>query len=631
MLWLIKFLVIMPRFISWLTLNFSSIILAVSINILFGLVKLINLLSIRFYYFYSSNVINIVFFSSSIDLWIWGVSLLFIVLDMFLMKILFHLNFPRWIIFPYLLSLASLVFFLIDYRIASIFTAPLGFIVVGLSVFFGNGFLVAKREEVALLIAMGVLGFLITFELAALSSWLLNAFDHQVPFGSGLRWRFPWIDLQLFNVLYPLTSWLFLILLYSWIWIPALRHMLSRIRGGSLFKIQTLDKLNIKSVTVGLLLSLATAIFVSSYSYIHLPSSTLVGADSIFYYDRLKEMQTGPYVAFESDRPLFNLLMYFIMYVAALSPQAVVRIMPVISAVSLNLAVFWFVKVGTKDVRLALLSSLFSSFSFQATVGIFAYSVANWFAMTESFLLLAFLLKSSEKHLWRHVVISALIGMALLLTHLYTWNVLIVILFSYLMWMLLRRSETKWEIASLTILLAANLLFHTFYTLTPFGGGVSNGQAAILSTTTSNVNISNLFYLQNGIASMVQRWVGGLFANPLLIILAVVGMFSMINLAEGFRRIMQLWVVIPSLALLAVSPGQDFLYYRLIYLIPLQILAAAGLCWILNKLQDTERKGKLNATSFYILKILLITLVVLLLLNNSLRSVDEAVTHMPEL
>jgi hypothetical protein len=107
----------MLRF-SWSRLSFSSIVAAVAINILFGLVKLINLLGIEFNYFYSPKVIDIVIFSSSIDLWIWAGSLLFIVLTILLKRIFHKFSFPRWIIPLYVFWLASLAVFLVDDQIA---------------------------------------------------------------------------------------------------------------------------------------------------------------------------------------------------------------------------------------------------------------------------------------------------------------------------------------------------------------------------------------------------------------------------------------------------------------------------------------------------------------------------------
>jgi hypothetical protein len=614
---------------SWSRLSFSSIIVAISVNILFGSVRLINLLNITFNYFYSPKIIDIVIFSPSADLWIWAASLLFTLSAMLLIKTLNHLRFPHWLILLYPFLLAALAVFMIDDRIASVFAVPLGFMVVGLSSLFGNVFLPAQKAEAGSLTLTGVIALLIPLELASLSSWTLNAFNYDVPFGPGLRWTFPLIDLQLFNLLYPLTVLLFLILLYSWIWIPTIKYALSRIGRPVNSAIHGIERLNNRSLAFGLLLSMTASVFISSYPYLHVPSSTLVGVDSINYYGWLKEMmQKGPQVAFNTDRPLFNLLMYFIKWATPLSALDVVRIMSIIVAVCLGLAVFWFVKVGTGDERLALVSSLFSSFSFQTTVSIFAYYLANWFAIVEVFLLLVFLLKSLNKHSWRYMLISALIGMAVLLTHPYTWNVLMVILISYLAWTLIRRTQEKWGIAPLSILLAANLLFYMFYTLAPFGKGLGNQQGAVLQTAMSNVGIPNLLNLQNGLGIMVSMFMGGLFGNPLMIILAVAGAFSMINFTTSFskfHKIMLLWIIIPSLALLALSSGQELFFYRLVYLIPLQILAAMGLYSIFNRLKDAERKFRLNLTYSYTLRILLFTLIILFLLNYSLRSVDEAI------
>jgi hypothetical protein len=93
---------------------------------------------------------------------------------------------------------------------------------------------------------------------------------------------------------------------------------------------------------------------------------------------------------------------------------------------------------------------------------------------------------------------------------------------------------------------------------------------------------------------------------------------------------MLLFIMLPSLALLAISPESEELYYRFVYLIPFQILAAMGFQWIINKMKPIEVKLKINGTYFYMFKILLATLITLFLFNYSLRSVDEAMIHLVE-
>jgi hypothetical protein len=380
-----------------------------------------------------------------------------------------------------------------------------------------------------------------------------------------------------------------------------------------------------KILALSLILSSAVAVFIVCYPYFHLPSSAMVGADSSAYYGWLREMvQKGPLVSLKSDRPFFNLLMYSVRYVAASPPEAVIRMMPAVFAVCLNLVVFWFVRTGTKNDFAALLSALLTSFSFYATVGVFAYFMANWLALIEVFVLLIFLLKGSEKRSWKYALVSVFMGMAVLLTHPYTWNILMAILFFYFIWIFLRGKSEKSEILFLTFVLIANLSFYVVYTLMPFGKGVSNS-GTILFTATSNIGISNLLHLHDGLVSIIKNWVGGIFANPLLLILAIVGLFSMFDFRGRFNRMMLLWVMVPSLTLLAVSP--DPFYYRLIYLIPIQIQAAVGLCWILDRI-DLVRYSVESIETLRMLKMSIVILTVLFLLNYSLRSVEEASVFM---
>lgn len=607
-----------------------------SINFLLGLVKFINILDIQYYYFYSPKTINIVIFSPEIDLWIWIVSLIFIILETLLIKTLRNRRVPTWATVPLALSLVSISLLLFNERLTFFFAIPLSFVVLTLSTYYVGGHLATSRIEAASLTLMCIAGMFIAFELASASIWILNIFDYEIPLGSSVRWEFPFIDLQLFNVLYPLSSWLFLLFLGSWIWtpilkkivprIPALKKTLEKIREGKPSPLQNMNsKLNLngKTLTLCLIVSLALSIVVAYYPFARLPTSTLVGVDAVRYYGWLnKMMQKGPLIAFDGDRPFFNLLMYSVKIVSASPPELVIRIMPMILAACLGLAVYWFVKTGTKNKNAAVLSSLFSALGFQTTIGIFAYIVANWLAIIEAFVLLTLLMKSLEKHSWKFALASTAVGTALLLTHPYTWNIIMIIIVCYLAWAFLKRKkEKKSEVLPPALVLTVNLIFYLIYSVAPFGNGIGAAERGVSNIVASNISISNLFSLQGNLASMVQTMVGGLLGNPLLIILAVAGVLSIMDFTKRFNRIMLLWIVIPSLTLLTVSPD---LYHRSIYLIPIQILAAIGLLWIFGKFK--EKMGRLNENEFLfnILEILIVALVVLFLFNYALRSVDES-------
>lgn len=440
------------------------------------------------------------------------------------------------------------------------------------------------------------------------------------------------MDLQLFNVLYPWTSWLFLAFLSCWLWIPCLKLLFSKL--GAKIRIMpektmrvnifpTPKNMNGKVLTVGLFAIFALAVLVAYYPFAHLPASTLVGTDSTYYYNWLKELSVkGPLAAFEMDRPFSNLLLYSAQALTATSTETIVKIAPIFCAVFLSLAVFWFVQVGTQDKRLALMSALFTVFSFQTTVSIFVYSLSNWIALIEMFLIFGLFLKSGTL---KSTLLLGLMGIVLLLTHPYTWEVVLAIFSAYLIYALLRkRSEDKVKIKQLIVFLSANTLFFISYALLPFGKGLGNAAGAVMNYTLPTFGFSNLLNVQNGLENMVKVWVGGLFANPLLIVLAILGIFAMVDYAKRYNRLMLVWVAVPFLALFAFSPD-SFFYYRIVYLVPIQIFAAAGLNLALDKL---ETATMLKSTkSFQMLKILIIILVVAFLLNYSLRASDVVPLH----
>jgi hypothetical protein len=381
--------------------------------------------------------------------------------------------------------------------------------------------------------------------------------------------------------------------------------------------------LNAKVLTVGLFAIFALAVLVAYYPLNHLPASTLVGTDSTYYYNWLNQMHIkGPLTAFEMDRPFSNLLLYSAQALTATSTETMVKIAPIFCTVFLSLAVFWFVMVGTQDKRLALVSALFTVFSFQTTVSLFVYSLSNWIALIEMFLIFGLFLKSGTL---KSTVLLALMGIVLLLTHPYTWEVVIAIFSAYLIYGLLRkRNEDKVKIKQLIVFLSANTLFFISYALLPFGEGLATAAGVVMNYTLPTFGFSNLLNVQNGLENMVKVWVGGLFGNPLLILLAVIGVFAMVDYAKRYNRLMLVWVAVPFLALFAFSP-ESFFYYRIVYLVPIQIFAASGLNLALDKL---EAATMLKSTkSFQMLKILIIILVVAFLLNYSLRASDVVPLH----
>jgi len=614
-------------------INFLLFALFCSVNIFFGFVKFVNFFSIKFYYFYSPKIVDISIFGNLLDWVVWGVSFFVILAEVFLLSFR-KKSLPvslNWFCFA---GIAVFLLSLFGINYADLFGFPISLIAIGLCAYFGFGYY-KKRSANYLVVMLGLVCIVVLISVASLFTWVWNIFDYNFPFVDFSHWRFALVDLYLFNVLYPWVPWLFLALFYSWAWIPLVKRAFVKV--GSLRNISehfssfegfSHVKFNRRMLIALLLIMVGVAVFVSYYPFFSRSSSSLVGSDSAVYYGWMQDMaQSGPWIALNTDRPLSNLFMYGIQNGFGLSSEAIVRLMPIICCVGLSLAVFWFVRVGLHNDFVAFTSGFFTIFSFQTTVGIYAYSISNWLGLIWAFLILGSILKSSSKYSWGYSFIAALFGVALLFTHPYTWDVIVAVLLAYLLWQLLRlylkRSSAKLHIIQLGSVLIFNFVAYGIYSILPFGKGVTSGGVGFAGRS---LVFPNILGLQDGLKTSAEMWVGGLYGNPLLLILAILGMIAIVGFASRFNRLMFLWVMLPSLVLFVVS-SENYMFYRIFYVLPVQVLAAIGIFWVFRFFESKYLLN--NSRRCWLCKVGLLSLVVLLFFTYALRSVDGAPLHIP--
>ena len=203
-------------------------------------------------------------------------------------------------------------------------------------------------------------------------------------------------------------------------------------------------------------------------------------------------------------------------------------------------------------------------------------------------------------------------------------------LISYVILTILVRSEVRKKVlVSLIPLTIATLAFVPiliYMQTRSFWGYIKS----IWNTSISNLNISKIFLLEPSLSLLVQRWAGGAYGNPLIIALAILGMIAMADLTKRFNRLILCWIMVPSLVMLAIVPGSECLYWRVAYVFPFHIPAAIGLRWLINKLRSTlASTSTATITYFRLFQIFLITIVMLLLFNYTLRTVDQAMIQTP--
>ncbi len=616
-------------------LSFAIVLIAYATNILFGAFRIIDLLKIRFQYFYLPKVISISIFSPTVDSYIWIASLIVVIIAPVLIARISQCKTPNWLFWPNLATLATLPFFFINETAATLITAPLGFLAIATTIYYGLGFSIRRSQAIGwiLVLIAATIGIV---ETLSLFIWASNVYYYQIPFLDLNLWKFPWIDLQLFNLLYPWTAWLFVILLYTWAWIPAVRYAYNKLlHAANKSVLATLfmripaeeeGKLKTKTLILGIVATVATAIVVTAYAYVHLQGTSLVGVDAPYYFHWLASAsKNGPLNAFQTDRPVTLIITYTIRFLTTLSPLDTAKVMPLLCAGGLSLSVFWFVRTGTRNDFLALTSALMSVFAFQTTVGMYAYFLANWIAIIFSFIMLTYVLKSLHSGKWRYMFLASFVGMLIVLTHIYTWVLAMALIGAYVGYAIvqtLRRKTTEnQDIKKLASFMASNALFYTIYALLPFGNSLGDSGTKVINFVSPSFSLSAIANIYSGVASSIELWVGGLFANSLLLILAIAGMFALNVQQNKFDRILVLWVAVPSITLFTVSP-ENFLFHRILYLLPIQVVAAIGLQQLLLRLTAVS-KGQ-NIRFLRVLKALVVLVVFLFLYNYALRAVEGA-------
>jgi hypothetical protein len=611
---------------------------ACSLNLVFGTFALASSLGIPYYHFYLRKTVSIVVFSPYADwlAWLASAAMMAAVMVVWLAVGSQDKRMLLRALLPCAALVASLTIFSYGSPLGAIISALLGYAAVALTILYGKGLLFMSRKgSLALVLACSGMA-LIAIEAASLSSWLSNPFDYQFPFSDTPRWASPTADLNIFSVLYPLVPGLLLALLLSWLWVPLRGKLLAHlVRWGTALAGDVLKPTHIDRRIQAAVLSVSAALagFIAYYPYIRLSAEYLVGRDGVNYYNFLVRMtDVWSFTTVAPDRPLFMLLLYSLKGVTQQPPEAIIRFMPVACAALLVLAVFWLVKTGTKDTRLALLSSVLTAFSFNVTAGMMGYFLANWCAMIGMMIFFTLLLKALEG---RTLVYSALAGLASMVVlgfHPYSWLLMAAILAFYIVVTVIVRRGIGREVLVLAAPLAMTVAAAVpLVLITKVGAAALSSLMApvksLWQAMIASMGPSKLLLLTS-LSRMADLWVGGAFGSPLVYILCILGMAAMADLRKNFNRLLFCWVLAPFLIIFAVVPSMEPYYYRIAYVVPFQIVTAVGFSWLLLKLGGALAPSgpePAHMTHARLLQAVLFALLVLILINYAIRIVDQVV------
>ena len=450
---------------------------------------------------------------------------------------------------------------------------------------------------------------------ASAARWVANALDGAKPL-AGSTWAPSLLALRLLNLPYGALPALILLFLISWVlaifiaaYRDSVRAYFARLTSffgpsnshGNPFLASGRLPLFV------MLASLAGALFVGVYPYLQAinPGSILVGYDvrstsPVGYYLRgtamagLDPLGAASY-ALKNDRALFLLAQYGLAGLTG-SLDLAVRIVPVLLTLLLAVSIYLFVLSGTGDRLLASTASLFSACSMIVVASINAGFDPNWLATSEALIYLSLLLTGLRRGDRRYVAASAAVSVLVLFTHPWTWLATLGVLLAFAASAVVasafthERKNLRFELASVGAIVVVNLAADGAKRLL----GASSGLADVYVSTSSSIGLANIPSVLGSLQTTVSNFLGGALDNPLLVILAIVGMLTLADLRSEMNRLLLSWTAVASAGILLSAFSLTGLQARILLLVPFQVPAAMGFLSLLRYLSGLMGDGSAN-------------------------------------
>ncbi len=616
-------------------LNRSSSFLFISsitIGFLFSIIMLGNAIEVEYYLVYIPKKVSVEIISTSIDKLIWAFSSILSLISISLPGGL-RKRFSKKLIISYIVLFFSFTLFLLRYKyISEGLVLIASVLIIAFTVKNSKEFLGLRRIDTIMTFLIVASSFLFLIEFGSIFGWIYNVFDPHVPFDGSSRWYFSRIEANFSNVLYPISPYLLIILLLSWTWMPILRafykrHSSKHYTSKFFTKELTTDISKLIKWPI-LLVSATCALFLAYYPYLY--NTKLIGVDVKWYLERLILMQDWNSAltvlkSFDSSsRWLYLLMLYFLKTITGQPAEFIVRIGPFLPASLLALSTYMVVRIGMKDSIVALASSFLAAFSISTLVGVFAGIYANWLAISWGMILFAVILQAPRTGLKFSIPFGFILSGLVLATHPWTWMFFMLILIIFTILTLghsfLKLGSLRIEKDSITVLiiLSLNTILAIFLFLLIPRSEFIKLSYSILNT----ISYEQLTAIITTLTVTIKLFVGGFFGNPILYLFAIFGTLMLQDLKRSFNRlILSILLATSTLSLLV---GQ-FWQWRILYIIPFQILAALGYAFIVLVLKgslpsNNNKSYRKNALKIF--QVLLLTTLILSQFNYALRCMN---------
>jgi hypothetical protein len=393
---------------------------------------------------------------------------------------------------------------------------------------------------------------------------------------------------EIFTVFSTLSPVLIIFLIYGFfvkLIINGIMAMATKVKKDTPNSISIRRGENLRTRTKIISLLLFTMLSVVLAIFPHQPRVNIenrqIGVDSDYYVNWLaplinsKDSQNFFYQAFvvqnHGDRPITLILISLISKIINSNLFYTVEYLPIILGPSLLFVIFYLTRELTGNDTTSLIAAFLTVVSFQTLIGMYAGFYANWFALIVGYLSVLFLIRALKRSTRIHFALFFMSIIVLMLSHTYTWIILVTVMTIFLVAML----KTNYYIKRTVIIL---LLIVGFSVVIDVARISASGSVVRIEQDISNIS-SDLA----GPQQFASRWsnllrttfsfVGGQFSN--FVILALCSYWI---IRSGLHEPSNIFLfVFLSIGIVPFLVGNYISQTRVLYDIPFQIPCAIAL------------------------------------------------------
>jgi len=589
---------------------------SIATSIFFGILVFLNSLGITYYY-YRASVLETTLLSRRLDLYVLWFSTLVVLLVLTGLTVTYgRRELVEWL--PICVLTAGMALLTCgSVTLSTVLILIGGALVLTTEMIYrasSHYFISKKRTQARIVVYL--LSLVLLIEFPALIYWVVAGFKP----GNGLGRGAMLLETNLTYALSSRSSWLYVVFLFGWLWAPAVLFVRRRIAGERAVPVvesctaivARAGSRRFWSLALSILFLAGLSIFVGYYPYWHEPK-WLVGTDVYMIYKGPLDGMGGIHslAGFEQalkEHELFLILLLGLMKITGLSSQAVLRYTPMVLTMITSIAAFWLASTLGLNTEGALLSSIASIMWVPTTMGIFTSLLANWFALILWMIFLTILVKNSPKvHVIGAVILGSLFSVAIFLIHPWSWGPFAVVTCIWLLTQLLGRKSSNRQLA--------------FCVAFEFSGLVAGCASLLMVQTSEGARMTSTLAHYSGalldapamltflsaIKHFATSW--SPFLSPVLIVLAIVGILTIISRGDVLSRLMFAWLSATSIGSILATPLGHWMYgeyggyiWRVFFIAPVAILCAFGssrLCRNLERKLGEHNRLRLVPTQWF--------------------------------